>query len=204
MYGVIFDFLRSYVIERHGGRATWEVLLEEAGIGYKVYFPVVQYPDEEIVKLATTASRMLRVPLPAVLEDFGHYAGPQLITYYEMFVRPEWRTFEVLEKPSARIHDAVHRYNPKRLPPRLVARRLDANRMELTYQSARKLCMVAKGIVRGLKDHFGEALEIRETQCMHNGAECCRFDLVRSVPGGLPRQDNKAFFAEMPEPALQD
>jgi len=200
MYGVIFDFLRSYVIERHGGRDTWDALLNEAGIGYKVYFPVAQYPDEEIVNLATTAARMLKASLPAVLEDFGHYTGPKLITYYDMFVRPEWRTFDVLENASARIHDAIHRYNPKRLPPRLVAKRLDANRMELTYQSERKLCMVAKGIVRGLKDHFGEAVEIRETQCMHSGAECCRFDLVRTVPGTVPKQEHKARPVEVPEP----
>ena len=204
MYGVIFDFLRSYVIDRHGGRATWDVLLEEAGIGYKVYFPVVQYPDEEIVKLATTAARMLKTPLPAVLEDFGHYIGPQLITYYDMFVKPEWRTFEVLENASDRIHDAIHRYNPKRLPPRLVAKRLDANRMELSYQSDRKLCMVAKGIMRGLKDHFGEQVEIRETQCMHHGAECCRFDLVRKVPGAPPKHETRTVFAGSPEPALPD
>ena len=83
MYGVIFDFLRSYVIERHGGRATWDALLKEAGIGYKVYFPVAQYPDEEIVKLATTAaadqagqrrgggdqSAGDRVPLVRLLDD---------------------------------------------------------------------------------------------------------------------------------------
>lgn len=204
MYGVIFDFLRSYVIDRHGGRATWEALLDAAGIGYKVYFPVAQYPDEEIVRLATTAARMLKVPLPVVLEDFGHYAGPQLITYYDMFVRPEWRTFEVLENASSRIHDAIHRYNPKRLPPRLVARRLDANRLELTYQSERKLCMVAKGIVRGLKDHFGEPIEIRESQCMHTGADCCRFDLVRAVPGMAPRAEYTAREVETPEPALED
>lgn len=192
MYGVIFDFLRSYVIERHGGRATWDALLNEAGIGYKVYFPVAQYPDEEIVNLATTAARMLKVPLSAVLEDFGHYTGPKLITYYDMFVRPEWRTFDVLENASARIHDAIHRHNPKRMPPRLVTRKLDGNRMELSYQSERKLCMVAKGIVRGLNDHFGEAIQIRETQCMHSGAECCRFDLERTAPGSFPKPGAKA------------
>ena len=199
MYGVIFDFLRSYVIKRHGGLATWEALLDEAGIGYKVYFPVMQYPDEEIVTLASTAARMLRVPLPVVLEDFGHFTGPQLITYYEMFVRPEWRTFEVLENASSRIHDTIHRHNPKRQPPRLVARRLDANRMQLTYQSERKLCMVAKGIMRGLKDHFDEPIEIRETDCMHSGAECCRFELLRTVPGAKPRQETRPRTVDVPE-----
>ncbi len=29
MYGVIFDFLREYVIERHGGKDTWQALLDD-------------------------------------------------------------------------------------------------------------------------------------------------------------------------------
>jgi Haem-NO-binding len=179
MYGVIFDFLRSYVIERHGGRTTWDALLSEAGIGYKVYFPVAQYPDEEIVNLATTASRMLNTPLPAVLEDFGSFVGPSLVTYYEMFVRPEWRTYEVLENASYKIHDAIHRHNPKRNPPELRAVRQGDNRMLVTYHSERRLCFVAKGIIRGLSQKFGEDIEIRETQCMHYGAERCHFELVK-------------------------
>jgi hypothetical protein len=189
MYGVIFDFLRTYVIERHGGRDTWDALLKEAGIGYKVYFPVAQYPDEEIVTLATTASRMLNVPLTAVLEDFGNFVGPSLVSYYEMFVRPEWRTFEVLENASSKIHDAIHRHNPKRNPPELRTTRIDAQRMKLTYQSHRKLCFVAKGIVMGLAQKYGERIEMRETQCMHNGAERCHFEITHrgDMPGAQAR-----------------
>lgn len=179
MYGVIFDFLRSYVIERHGGRDTWDALLKEAGIGYKVYFPVAQYPDEEIVNLASTAARMLRVPLPAVLEDFGDFVGPSLVTYYDMFVRPEWKTFDVLENASLKIHDAIHRHNPRRNPPELRATRQGDDRMLLTYHSERRLCFVAKGIVRGLSKKYGEDIEVRETQCMHYGAERCHFEILR-------------------------
>ena len=109
--------------------------LKEAGIGYKVYFPVAQYPDEEMVKLATTAARMLNAPLPAVLEDFGDFVGPSLVTYYEMFVKPEWRTFEVLENASYKIHDAIHKNNPKRNPPELWTYRQDEDRKRLTYYS---------------------------------------------------------------------
>jgi hypothetical protein len=179
MYGVIFDFLRSYVIERHGGRDTWDALLKEAGIGYKVSFPVAQYPDEEIVNLATTASRMLGKPLTTVLEDFGSFVGPSLVTYYEMFVRPEWRTYEVLENASYKIHDAIHRHNPKRNPPELRAMRQGEHGMLVTYQSERRLCFVAKGIIRGLAQKFGENIDIRETRCMHHGAERCHFELAK-------------------------
>ena len=179
MYGVIFDLLRSYVIEHHGGRGTWDALLNEAGIGYKVYFPVAQYPDEEIVLLANTAARMTKLPVTAVLEDFGRFVGPSLVTYYEMFVRPEWTTFDVLENASYKIHDAIHRHNPRRNPPELRAYRHDDDRMLLTYQSDRKLCFVAKGIVQGLAKKYGERIELRETQCMHQGAERCHFEIVR-------------------------
>ncbi len=193
MYGVIFDMLRSYVIERHGGRPTWDALLEQAGIGYKVYFPVAQYPDEEMVKLATTASKMLNVPLTAVLEDFGTFVGPSLVTYYEMFVRPEWRTFDVLENASAKIHDAIHRHNPRRNPPELRTTRIDEHRMKLTYQSERKLCFVAKGIIIGLSRKFDERIEVRETQCMHNGAERCHFEITHhgsASSGSAARRDD--------------
>lgn len=188
MYGVIFDFLRSYVIERHGGRPTWDKLLEEAGIGYKVYFPVAQYPDEEMVNLATTAARMLNTPLPAVLEDFGHFVGPSLVTYYEMFVRPEWRTFEVLENASYKIHDAIHKHNPRRNPPELRAFRQGEHRMLLTYHSERRLCFVAKGIIRGLAQKYDEDIEVRETQCMHYGAERCHFEVTRR-PKPVPNEN---------------
>jgi Haem-NO-binding len=186
MYGVIFDFLRSYVMEHHGGRPTWDKLLEEAGIGYKVYFPVTQYPDEEIVKLATTAANMLELPLTDVLEDFGKFVGPSLVTYYEMFVKPEWRTFDVLENASSKIHDAIHRHNPKRNPPRLISKRVDESRMLLSYYSERRLCFVAKGIVHGLAAKYGEKVEVLETQCMHHGAERCHFEITKrgdTAPG---------------------
>lgn len=61
--------------------------------------------------------------------------------------------------------------------------------------------MPTASIVRGLKDHFGGSLEIHETQCMHSGASCCRFDLVRMLPGAAPRAEFKA--RAMPEPALE-
>jgi hypothetical protein len=182
MYGVIFDFLRSYVIQHHGGRKTWDALLDEAGIGYKVYFPVAQYPDEEIVNLATTASRMLKIPLTAVLEDFGRFVGPSLVSYYDMFVKPGWQTFEVLENASSSIHDSIHRHNPKRNPPKLIATRTGEDRMKVTYQSDRKLCFVAKGIIYGLSQKYGEDIHVHETQCMHTGAERCSFEVTRN-PG---------------------
>lgn len=174
MYGVIFDFLREYVIERHGGKATWEALLKANGFIYKVYFPVKEYPDEDIVKLAVTASEALKLPLPVVLEDFGSYVGPRLLSFYSMYVKhAEWRTFEIVENAGSNIHDTIHRHNPQRNPPQLSGTRESDRVLTVRYKSHRKMCPVVRGILRGLGEHFHESLTIQETQCMHQGASEC-------------------------------
>lgn len=180
MYGVIFDFLRDYVIEKHGGKPTWEALLAANGYGYKIFFPVTEYPDEEIVALASTASEALEVPLPDVLEDFGSFVGTKLLSFYSMYVKDSsWKTFELIENAGGCIHHAIHQHNPKRKPPSITAKRENDDLLVIRYQSDRKMCAVVRGVVRGLGDHFKEKFVIEETQCMHHGAKECIFNIIR-------------------------
>ncbi len=180
MYGVIFDFLRDYVIERHGGKSTWETLLKANGYGYKIFFPTIEYKDAEIVALATTASKALNVPLNDVLEDFGSFVGGRLVTFYHMYITDKsWRTFDIIQNAGGCIHQSIHRHNPTRKPPLVAAERYDDNKIVIHYYSERKLCPVVRGIVRGLGIHFNEKFEITETQCMHHGADECVFEVIR-------------------------
>ena len=181
MYGVIFDFLRNYVIERHGGIETWRALLTASGQSpYKIYFPTGDYPDEEIVGLAQSASGALNLPLADVLEDFGTFVGPNLLSFYHMYAgNPEWKTFDVVEHASGHIHDVIHKHNPLRKPPLLKADRPSGDKLIVTYRSERKMCPVVRGIIRGLGDHFGESFAIEELTCMYQGAPQCVFRVTR-------------------------
>jgi len=190
MYGVIFDFLRDYVIENHGGKPTWSMLLKETGQSpYKIYFPVKDYPDAEIVALAVKASEALQLPLEAVLEDFGKFVGHRLVTFYYMYIKNEkYKTLDIIESAGTYIHDALHKHNPLRKPPVVTAERISADELILHYTSQRRLCHVVRGIVAGLADHFGEEFKLTETQCMHTGAATCRFTVKRAsvvVPFGI-------------------
>lgn len=62
MYGVIFDFLRNYVIERHGGGTPGMPCWPRTAIAVTRFFPTIEYADAEIVALAQTASQALEVP----------------------------------------------------------------------------------------------------------------------------------------------
>ena len=46
------------------------------------------------------------------------------------------------------------------------------------------MCAVAKGIVRGLARHYGEAVTIDEMTCMLEGGGECRIAVRRTAGGG--------------------
>lgn len=187
MYGVIFDFLRDYVIKNHGGKPTWEALLKANGYGYKIFFPTIEYADAEIVALASTASTALNVPLPDVLEDFGSFVAGRLLSFYNMYIDQEhWKSFEIIENAGGCIHHAIHRHNPTRKPPKISAKRINPDELIINYQSQRKMCAVLRGIVRGLGEHFKEVLTIQESQCMLDGFDECIFHVNR-----MPAQSSR-------------
>ncbi|MGD8592783.1 MAG: heme NO-binding domain-containing protein [Gammaproteobacteria bacterium] len=173
MYGVIFHFLRNYVIEKHGGIETWRALLSANGHKIDNYNPITEYPDSDVIALAKTASEALNMPFAAVLEDFGAYTGKQLVTFYNMYVKTGWKTFDVIENAGSNIHRALNQYNKTRKPPHIDAKRVSDDQMLIHYYSQRKLCPVLKGIIKGLGEHYEESFIIKETECMHAGHPHC-------------------------------
>ena len=181
MHGVIFVQLKKYVNTKLGDGA-WEKLLGAAEMGGRVYAPIRDYPDADVMQLVATASRLTGAPATAILEDFGAFLVPDLVGMYRALIRPEWRGLDFIENTETTIHKAVRANNPGATPPELRTTRLGPNELRLTYTSARKLCAVAKGMARGVAQHYGETFEITETQCMHQGAESCEILIAAVVP----------------------
>lgn len=48
----------------------------------------------------------------------------------------------------------------------------------VTYRSKRKMCPVAKGIVKGVAAHYGERILITEPSCMLHGAGACEITVA--------------------------
>jgi len=74
---------------------TGDVVLTKAGLGNKVYMPVRDYPDAEIVGLVVTASVMTGVSVAHLLEDFGVFVGPTLMKTYGHLLQPQWKTIDL-------------------------------------------------------------------------------------------------------------
>lgn len=172
MHGIIHSELKRFVETRHGTWA-WPRLLQKAGLENASYLANGAYPDEDVVAIVQAAAAMAGTSAPAVLEDFGEFIAPNLLEIYAALIRPEWRTLDVILYTERTVHTVVRTRNEGAAPPELRCVRRGADEVVLTYDSPRRMCGLAKGIGRGLARHFGEAIEISESACMHRGAPAC-------------------------------
>jgi predicted hydrocarbon binding protein len=172
MHGTMFVHLRKFTEDRYGVDA-WRDVLVAAGLGPRVYLPITSYPDGELTAIVVAAARATNQAIPALLEAFGEYVAPHLLAMYRHLLKPNWRTLDILQHAEATAHRAVRVEQPGASPPYLETERKSEREVTVTYTSARRLCHVAKGIIRGLSRHLDEPVLIDEPQCMHRGAERC-------------------------------
>ena len=81
-------------------------------------------------------------------------------------VQPEWKTLDLVMNAEELIHSVVRRRNPVAKPPVLRCARYSDDEVQLVYASPRKLCHIAKGIVRGVARHYHEEVSINDQACM--------------------------------------
>ncbi len=180
MHGLILAELKKFVDTRLGGD-TWKSVLKEAGLGVKVYMPTQVYPDTEVAAIVGAASRLSGLPAVAVLEQFGEFIVPDLVAVYGAYVRPEWKTLDLILNTEETIHRVVRTRDPGALPPELRVSRVSGDEVAIEYSSARKLCAIARGIVKGVAAHYRETVSLSEPQCMWRGDAHCKIN-VRVVP----------------------
>ena len=176
MYGFILSELKKYVTAKHGDPA-WKSLMKEAGLGTKIYLATQEYPDSEVITLVNTAAKLAGKPVPTLLEDFGQFMVPTMMSTYRVAIKPQWRTMDLLEHVEEQIHQVVRRKNPNAKPPVLKCARISPSEVVITYGSHRKMCAVAKGIARGVAKHYRESIVITETSCMLKGGANCTMSI---------------------------
>ncbi|HEV8456008.1 MAG TPA: heme NO-binding domain-containing protein [Gemmatimonadales bacterium] len=172
MHGIIFAEFKKFV-QATLPPGSWEQIGQRAGIGRLSNLASEVYPDEELVALVTAAVELSGVPAPTLLEQFGEFIVPDLLKVYGGFVDRRWTALDLLANTEVVIHRAVRLRDPRATPPELRVDRKSPSEVIITYASPRRLCSVAKGIMRGVGRQYKENLTIVETTCMHAGTAAC-------------------------------
>lgn len=180
MHGIVFGELKQYVTARLGEHA-WGELMAQTAAGPKLYLAVQEYPDEELGAILAAASKRTALPVPALLMDFGTFIGGHLVKMYRAYIRPEWKTIDVIEHTEERIHKMVRLQHDGARPPYLTTTRRSEDEIVVHYASARRLCSLAKGIATGIAAHYGETLQMTDLTCMLKGAATCEILMKRTA-----------------------
>jgi len=174
MHGLIVNQLRQFVVTRLG-KPAWESIAVRVG-------PPLEsgplsldhvYDDAVVSAIVTAAVETSGIAAPDLLEDFGSFLAPVLLRIYGSLVPSGWRTLDVIEHTEEHIHTVVRMRDENAGPPDLAAERLSPTEVLINYTSPRRLCKVAEGIARGMASHFGEQVDIRQSECMLRGDPRC-------------------------------
>jgi hypothetical protein len=179
MKGIVFNLLEEVVSKAYGD-AAWDQLLDAAGLD-GAYTSLGSYGDDEIFALVKVAAATLSLPEADVLRWFGRQAMPLLAARYPAFFANHENVRSYLLTLNDIIHPEVRKLYPGARTPVFDFDTSLADVLAIGYNSPRRLCALAEGFMHGAADHFGERLEIGQSQCMHHGAERCMFQ-VRALP----------------------
>ena len=178
MHGLILAELQRYVHTNVGPQA-WVDACRIACVGSTAYTMQHEYPEGDLAALVAAGAQVLNVPAQSLLEDFGHFMVPGLMTVCAPHLPPSWGALDVLESPERHLLLA-ERLTGRAVTPAVVhAERLSQREVRITYGSERWMCGLARGIVRGILAHFREVAAVRETDCMLRGAPACIIDVTR-------------------------
>jgi len=180
MHGIVLKGLKDFVVEQYD-HETWRTLRRNAGIEMKMYVPVSEYPDEEVVALVETAVEMTGIEAPDLLAAFGEFLVPRLVETYGVHVEEDWTGLELIANVETYIHEALRAKNLSEFtPPELTSEWVDDDRVSITYASDREFCHLAKGLVRGIAEYYDEQLSLEEPVCMLEGGPHCELVVTRA------------------------
>lgn len=175
MKGVIFNLLEE-IVTREYGEDAWDALFEAAQLD-GVYTSLGSYPDADLTKLVAAASSTLERPPDDILRWFGVNALPLLAARYPIFFQEHRCTRSFLLTLNDIIHPEVRKLYPGADVPDFTYETTSEEELVMVYQSPRKLCALAEGLIQGAAAYFGEQVDLEQVECMHRGNSKCVFRL---------------------------
>ena len=172
MQGIILDELEKYVGRELGpaGLARARALTGRGEGGYEFDRA---YPDEEVHLIVRGVVEATGKAPDEIMEQFAEAMVPGLLAVYGFLVNPRWSFLEFLANTESIIHKGVRLTTQSAKPPEILAQQTGRETVTIAYRSRRRLCSVAKGIIRGAAAHYHVSITITEDRCMHRGDPEC-------------------------------
>ena len=171
MKGIIFNLTEEVVRNGHGEDA-WDAVLDGAGLDGS-WTSLGDYSDAQMSKVVASAAALLGVDEQVVLRTVGEGAMPLLAGRYPHFFSLHTDAMSFLLTLNDLIHPEVKKLYPGATPPDFGVEEVGVDAVILSYDSTRKLCALAEGFLLGAATHYGQSVEIHQSECVLDGAARC-------------------------------
>jgi len=170
MKGMVFDMLRDMVEEQYG-LDGWQAVLDSADSD-GMFISTETYHDEELLKLVASASEVTGIDAGDLVYAFGQYMVTQFYQRFPQFFDCE-SLLPFLLSVDHLIHVEVRKLFPDAGVPRFDYDEELPDKLTMIYQSPRKLCRLAEGLIDGSAKHFNQSYQLNHDVCMHSGDSAC-------------------------------
>lgn len=180
VHGVIFASFVDYMAARHGSDVASEILSHQP-----VFLLSESYEDERLLALINRASELTGTSEGELVYQVGVFTAEQTFArLYPAFFAVAGGTQAFLLSVETFIHELVRATIPNASPPRLHVQPLGDDGVTINYTSSRRLCALLAGLVEGTARHYGEQVQVDQTDCMLRDDPACVFE-IRVSPGML-------------------
>jgi predicted hydrocarbon binding protein len=177
MKGMIFTALAD-LVETEYGMSTWNRALAQVDSCVDgAYVSAESYPAEEMQALVGALTDELGETPEALLDAFGRKLFKELYGLYPELVDVHSELVPFLSTVGSVIHEEMKILHADAEVPDMHHEIKDRRHLKMYYQSPRRLCLLAEGLIRGAAQHFDTAIELAQTACVHQGADSCEFTL---------------------------
>ncbi len=178
MYGLVNRALQQLVCASKGEQA-WIEIRRQAGVDEEVFMRMDPYPDEVTYRLVGAASEVLDTPVPVLLREFGRYwTRYTLIEGYGAMLNDLGPTFHEALAALDSMHERVALLYPSLSPPTFRVTEITPDSLSLNYYSKRSsLGPMVHGLVEGLAERFGIAVDVRHAYAKGDAQDHDRFEI---------------------------
>jgi hypothetical protein len=157
------------------GERYWIDLIRKAPcVNNPVFVGRQNYPDEALFDIITSISIEKMIPVPELLRDFGRWIFPKLAQAYPVIFQGRSCAKEFLKTVESIIHVEVKKLYDEAYLPSLHCEEPNPGTLVMVYESCRKLCHLAEGLIRGVGEFYREEVAVTQETCMREGSRSCR------------------------------
>jgi hypothetical protein len=160
MRGMVFTELFELVEEKFGFDMLDEVIEASSLPNDGAYTATGSYPFEELVTIVVNLSAKTEIPVPTLLEVYGQHLFGKLIKALPQFDNKDLDLLSFIESVEDHIHVQVKKLYPDAELPTFEIISSNQNELKFYYISKKNIPNLAKGLINGAAEHFGQDVDI--------------------------------------------